>query len=95
MNEKKEKERKRNQSKKYGKAAYLQSRRGVISCWLTGWSLAILLGCVRNAYPTHPSKIASDRMVTCYLAGMCRICIPDERKGSRNCRRDCNPFFND
>lgn len=36
-----------------------------------------------------------DRMVTCYLAGMCRICIPDERKGSRNCRRDCNPFFND
>ena len=35
-----------------------------------------------------------DRMVTCYLAGMCRICIPDERKGSRNCRRDCNPFFN-
>ena len=41
MNEKKEKERKRNQSKKYGKAAYLQSRRGVISCWLTGWSLAI------------------------------------------------------
>ena len=46
MNEKKEKERKRNQSKKYGKAAYLQSRRGVISCWLTGWSLALLLGCV-------------------------------------------------
>ena len=36
-----------------------------------------------------------DWMVTCYLAGMCRICIPDERKGSRNCRRDCNPFFND
>ena len=42
--QKKEKERKNNQSKKYGKAAYLQSRRGVISCWLTGWSLAILLG---------------------------------------------------
>ena len=38
-NQKKEKERKSNQSKKYGKAAYLQSRRGVISCWLTGWSL--------------------------------------------------------
>ena len=36
-----------------------------------------------------------DRMVTCYLAGMCRICVPDERKVSRNCRRDCNPFFND
>ena len=50
MNEKKEKERKRNQSKKYGKAAYLQSRRGVISCWLTGWSLAILLGCVGYAF---------------------------------------------
>ena len=30
-NQKKEKERKSNQSKKYGKAAYLQSRRGVIS----------------------------------------------------------------
>ena len=32
-NQKKEKERKSNKSKKYGKAAYLQSRRGVISCW--------------------------------------------------------------
>ena len=53
MNEKKEKERKRNQSKKYGKAAYLQSRRGVISCWLTGWSLAILLGCVGYAFLTR------------------------------------------
>ena len=29
-NQKKEKERKSNKSKKYGKAAYLQSRRGVI-----------------------------------------------------------------
>ena len=71
MNEKKEKERKRNQSKKYGKAAYLQ--RTVQRCDL----------------------LLVDRMVTCYLAGMCRICVPDERKGSRNCRRDCNPFFND
>ena len=53
MNEKEEKERKRNQSKKYGKAAYLQSRRGVISCWLTGWSLAILLGCVGYAFLTR------------------------------------------
>ena len=52
MNEKKEKERKRNQSKKYGKAAYLQSRRGV-TCWLTGWSLAILLGCVGYAFLTR------------------------------------------
>ena len=41
-NQKKEKERKSNKSKKYGKAAYLQSRRGVISCWLTGWSFALL-----------------------------------------------------
>ena len=52
-NQKKEKERKSNQSKKYGKAAYLQSRRGVISCWLTGWSLAILLGCVGYAFLTR------------------------------------------
>ena len=41
--QKKEKERKSNQSKKYGKAAYLQSRRGVISCWLTGWSLSLMI----------------------------------------------------
>lgn len=68
-NQKREKERKSNQSKRYGKAAYQQSRRGVISCWLTGWSLAILLGCVGYAFLT--------------------------RKGSGNCRRDCNPFFND
>lgn len=52
-NQKKEKERKSNKSKKYGKAAYLQSRRGVISCWLTGWSLAILLGCVGYAFLTR------------------------------------------
>lgn len=52
-NQKKEKERKSNQSKKYGKAAYLQSRRGVISCWLTGWSLALLLGCVGYAFLTR------------------------------------------
>lgn len=52
-NQKKEKERKRNQSKKYGKTTYLQSRRSVISCWLTGWSLALLLGCVRYAFLTE------------------------------------------
>ena len=52
-NQKKEKERKSNKSKKYGKAAYLQSRRGVISCWLTGWSLALLLGCVGYAFLTR------------------------------------------
>ena len=57
-NQKKEKERKSNQSKKYGKAAYLQSRRGVISCWLTGWSLAILLGCVGYTFLTRGIRSA-------------------------------------
>ena len=57
MKEKKIRRKKRNErvinQRKYGKAAYLQSRRGVISCWLTGWSLAILLGCVGYAFLTR------------------------------------------
>ena len=49
---KKETERKK-KSRKYGKAAYPQARRGVIGCWCTGWALAILVGCIAYAFLTR------------------------------------------
>ena len=71
-NQKKEKERKSNQSKKYGKAAYLQSRRGVISGIVGGVAILSLMIDIYGIWNAIEGFEEQDRK---YLSCKCGIGI--------------------